>query len=239
MNDRIAAAVFRNDFVFTNNNRFDWTKHRPAEIARPRRSEWDFDESSLVNILDNPSMRAINRGDGKTAPVTIWMLSNYIYSLRSVVEAVSRAFHKPLVEDNLYSGVRLLLDTDVQLSEIPAGTQFEGMNKPRHMVMAPNDSLTFKTDNKYRAGLRSIFLTIRKNMDSDKMMDWIDVRSTLLHELAHTMCNHVIYREEGNHEEDFDKAERFLNWVADGFFLEELDFAMFEFFKNPGLIVPA
>lgn len=113
--------------------------------------------------------------------------------------------------DEYYSGCVILAITPHTLQEIPPDTQFEGVNKPLHIVYAPNDKLKFDLDNKYRAGERLVMLHLRED---NKIRPWKDVKRLFIHELSHTMCNHCTYRTAGNHKDDFKKYEKFLTTLS-------------------------
>ncbi len=86
------------------------------------------------------------------------------------------------------------------LSEIPKGTPFDGISKPR-MRYIDNRSSPVGKDGNMRAMYRHIFL----NLDiSDKKLTKL-----IIHELAHTMANHVRYRP-SDHFSDFIWAEKLI-----------------------------
>ena len=83
-------------------------------------------------------------------------------------------------------------------------TEFEGINKPRNLYKSKTK---IGKDGLLRAGYRHIFITIR---DSNKNFNDINVIMKLvLHELAHTMCNHVTWRDD-DHNSDFIHCEKIL-----------------------------
>jgi hypothetical protein len=80
------------------------------------------------------------------------------------------------------------------LSEMPHNTNFNGLNKPK-MRYLDNDSPPIGKDKQLRALYRDIFI----DLDSRKLKELI------IHELAHSMCNHVNWRPD-DHGEDFELA---------------------------------
>lgn len=91
------------------------------------------------------------------------------------------------------------------LSEMQIGTQFNGINKPRNLYVS-NKPPIGKDMNK-RANYRHVFLTLRNNKldfnNKEKIMKLV------IHEITHTMCNHVTWRDD-DHGNDFKHAEKIL-----------------------------
>ena len=90
------------------------------------------------------------------------------------------------------------------LSEMPKGNKHMGLNKPRmrHIdFMAPKVG----KDGQLRAMYRDIFLDLG-NSDND-------LKNLVIHELAHSMANHIVYRPDDHHA-DFKWAEKLIkdNW---------------------------
>ena len=75
----------------------------------------------------------------------------------------------------------------------------------RHLGSADSNNSFPGLDKNKRATWRYVFLTLHKN--DDKLIN------LLLHELAHTACNHVTYRDKDNHLADFDFHEQFLHEI--------------------------
>lgn len=93
--------------------------------------------------------------------------------------------------------------------------RFNGLNKPKRIVYVDPyngewKGCTYDKDNNLRASSRHILLKITKK---GKLTSYKEYINLLVHELAHTMCNHVIYREEGNHLNDFKMYENLLKGV--------------------------
>jgi hypothetical protein len=86
------------------------------------------------------------------------------------------------------------------LSEIPHGTPFDGLNKPK-MRYADNIAPHVGKDGNIRATYRDIFLNLSKSQNILKKL--------LIHELAHTMANHVQFRPDDHHA-DFIWAENLI-----------------------------
>jgi hypothetical protein len=92
------------------------------------------------------------------------------------------------------------------LSEIPRDTKFDGLNKPKSRYRMSNIPFIGKDANE-RALYRDIFLNLEKT-DSE-------LELLLIHELAHSMANHVRYRPDDHHA-DFKYCENLIkqcwNW---------------------------
>ena len=87
------------------------------------------------------------------------------------------------------------------ISQIPKTTGFEGLNKPKERYVT--DQPFVGPDKNLRAEYRDVFLNLTPKTSINDIMDlWI-------HELAHTMANHVRYRPDDHHE-DFQEAEKLL-----------------------------
>jgi hypothetical protein len=86
------------------------------------------------------------------------------------------------------------------ISEIPRGTQFAGLSKPKMRyidIKAPS----IGKDTNIRALYRDIFLDLSMN---DK-----ELKELIIHELAHSMANHVRWWDD-NHGIDFKWAEKLI-----------------------------
>ena len=86
------------------------------------------------------------------------------------------------------------------LSEIPKGTAFKGLNKPKQRYI--NKSLPKVGKDGYgRALYRDVFLDLDLG---DRAL-----RNLIIHELAHSMANHIAYRPDDHHA-DFKWAEKLI-----------------------------
>jgi hypothetical protein len=86
------------------------------------------------------------------------------------------------------------------LSEIPKGTKFAGLNKPK-MRYVDHSLPRVGKDGQGRALYRDIFLDLSK---SDRTL-----KPLIIHELAHSLANHIGYRPDDHHA-DFQWAERLI-----------------------------
>ena len=91
------------------------------------------------------------------------------------------------------------------LSEMQLGTIFNGLNKPRNLYYTDKPSIG--PDGSYRASYRHIFLTLREKDNNFK--SWDKIMKLVIHEITHTMCNHIRWRED-DHGLDFKHAEKII-----------------------------
>jgi len=91
------------------------------------------------------------------------------------------------------------------LSEMQLGTNFYGLNKPKNLYNANKPPIG--KDKTLRAGYRHVFLTLRNS--NGKFNDKEKIMKLVIHEIAHTMCNHVTWRDD-DHGKDFKHAEKLI-----------------------------
>ena len=96
------------------------------------------------------------------------------------------------------------------LSEMQLGTMFNGLNKPRSLSLT-NKQKNGKDEN-IRAGHRHVFITLRHSNGKFKNIN--TVMKLVIHEIAHTMCNHVRWRDD-DHGSDFKHAEKLIQDAYD------------------------
>lgn len=85
---------------------------------------------------------------------------------------------------------------------------FHGINKPKDIQHYPNSIFR----DQYKPGYRLIMLHLRS--EGSGPIKWNNVKKTLLHEIAHTLCNHCVYFEKENHLKDFNAAEKLIKTIA-------------------------
>lgn len=186
--------------------------------------KWDFDESHIpvylvgkypykassknnALILDNIRTSINNLCDNITNDEHNWSKStknkeylNGVYIFLSIhaehnynsSPALPQPFYN--IAQNGYPTSRYLL------SEMPSNTDWYGLSKPRMRYIdqrAPNVG----KDKNGRALYRDIFL----KLNTDKKT----LTNLIIHELAHTMANHIAYRPDDHHN-DFKWAEKFI-----------------------------
>ena len=85
------------------------------------------------------------------------------------------------------------------------GTNFYGLNKPKNLYNSNKPSIG--KDKTLRAGYRHVFVTLRNS--NGKFNDKEKIMKLVIHEIAHTMCNHVTWRDD-DHGKDFKHAEKLI-----------------------------
>lgn len=159
---------------------------------------WDLNENYKFITVNN--YKVINRKGYKNASYVLNFIDNYIIKLQNLASNKN---------NNCY--VNNFINVPHFVQEIPDNKMFEGINKPKHIQYSKHPR-GFPRDDQYITGCRLIMLNIR--YEDGKIRPWKDIKKLLLHELAHTMCNHCTYRDEGNHQHDFHKSEKFLTTLA-------------------------
>ena len=178
--------------------------------------KWDFDESDIpVYKIDKYYYLTYSKKNA----LRLHDLRNKINQLCNNIQNNIYNIKKTTKNKEYLNGVQLFLDLHKEyyydpntlpepffeiainnkptsrymLSEIPSGTKFSGLNKPR-MRYEDNTLPNIGKDKKIRAYYRHIFLDLKLYNK-----DLIDL---IIHELAHSMANHVTYRPD-DHNEDF------------------------------------
>jgi hypothetical protein len=168
---------------------------------------WDFDENknyTTVNIR-GIDFKVINKyHDYKTAGIILYNIHIIIHNICKYLQV---NFYRYSKTDQKY--IKCFLDIHPNkylLSEMQLGTMFNGINKPRNLFHS-RDNISIGKDGTLRAGYRHIFLTLRKSNGNFK--DFNKIMELVIHEFAHTMCNHVTWRDD-DHGSDFKNAEKIL-----------------------------
>lgn len=169
------------------------------DVAADPRRAWDFPEDDLTRYLVNGRAHLAYSRRG----------AEVLGRLQDLVAALCRniaADHRTWSGSPFFAKrVPVFLDIhaftrNFSLNEIPQGTGFDGMNKPRDRYVT-RDCPGIGADGKIRASRRDIFLNLDKSPRQLQLL--------LVHELAHTLANHVTFREDDHHA-DFELCEKFL-----------------------------
>lgn len=189
--------------------------------------KWDFDEHGLTSVegSDHYPYRirpTSNRNTLKlleTIRDKVNRMTQYIYENMSMYpeEAVNglelfvmmhgeiqtphhyvptEAFVRHWVQNNGYT-------SRVLYAEIPKGTAFSGINKPRDRYIDKRSPPIGK-DRQMRSNWRHMFLTLPK---SNKLTS--KLKRLVIHELAHTAASHQRWRDD-DHGKDFKMYERII-----------------------------
>lgn len=182
-------------------------KHK-IPINEQKRKIWDINETSGMIKLAGKSGNVFIVKNTKNKNKVIDILDKIHQYIQIIKQELADCWANGTLDFSCLNGSILLITTPCTIQEMTRNNKFDGLNKPKNIVKLKNfDGLGFREDSELRAGRRHIMLTICEN---GKLRPWKKIKKLLLHELAHTMCNHVTYREEGNHLEDFHMYETFL-----------------------------
>ena len=167
---------------------------------------WDFDENinyKTVNI-HGKNYKVIDKyNDYYTAALIL----NYIhYIITEITTYFKINYYKYSKKD------QILIDCfcDIHpnnyiLSEMQLGTMFNGLNKPRNLHKTNKPHIG--KDGQLRASYRNVFLTLRAK--DGKFNSENKIMKLVIHEIAHTMCNHVTWRDD-DHGSDFKHSEKLI-----------------------------
>ena len=170
---------------------------------------WDFDENKNYKTIyiENIPYKVLYKYKDYIEAV------NILYALRNILKLMciylSINFYKYSKKEQ--SCIKCFLDIhfnsnqNYYLSEMQLNTQFNGLNKPRELYLSLSDQIG--KDGKYRAKYRHIFLTLRKKDGNFKTTK--SIIDLFIHEITHTMCNHITWRDD-DHNEDFESCEKLL-----------------------------
>lgn len=186
--------------------------------------KWDFDETNIpVHYIGKYPYKAYSKSNAQKLANIREQIDNLCYNLINSKNEWEQSTNNQEYLDgvNLFLGLHNEYDHDPHtlpspffeiaskgipvsrylLSEIPSGTKFMGLNKPKFRYLDKRLPPVGK-DGKGRALYRDIFLDLNKN---DKQL-----KSLVVHELAHSLANHIMYRPDDHHA-DFKWAEKLLN----------------------------
>lgn len=163
---------------------------------------WDFDENKNFKKIDVNGLTYRVLSIYKNYDIAL----NYLLYIKNIIDKICLYldinFYKFSEKDQI--AVKCFLDIHMPgnkrflLSEMQLNTEFNGINKPRKLFKSSDKSLG--KDGKDRAGYRHVFLTLRYNNGTFKPLE--DIIKLTIHEIAHTMCNHIRWRDD-DHGDDF------------------------------------
>lgn len=177
-------------------------------INEKKREVWDIDETNGMKKLAGKSGNVYLIRETKNKYKVLEIIDKIYYYIKILKQELAKSWDNQTLDFSCQPGTILLIITPCTIQEMTRNYKFDGLNKPKNIVKLKQfDGLNFKEDSELRAGIRHIMLTI---CEKGKIRPWEKIKKLLLHELAHTMCNHVTYREKDNHLEDFHMYEDFL-----------------------------
>lgn len=167
--------------------------------------KWDISEKSLLTVMDNGHVYKVRRANIDRS------IQRLVYT-RYEIDRLCSAIYKYMKKNNLPTDIQNKLNLFLSvhgsgnylLNEIPEGTEFEGINKPRgrHTLKS---YVNIGPDKNSRASYRSVFLKLYN--------DPIRYKNLVLHELAHTAANHIRWRPD-DHGQDFKECEGLLTYLG-------------------------
>ena len=170
---------------------------------------WDFDETKnygIVNIQGNNYKVIKNFPDYYTAG---YILNEIHMIIIKICNYLSLNYYRYTKNDQKIIDCFLQIHpNNYLLSEMQLNTQFYGLNKPRDLYYSNLPSIG--SDGKLRANFRHVFITLRDSKGDFNKFN--KIMELVLHEISHTMCNHVTWRND-DHREDFKHAEKLLTKV--------------------------
>lgn len=158
------------------------------------REIWDFDENK--NYILKHGYKVIKRADSEKAALLLKKLDLLIKITFSILPSSK---YTDLLINTPYKLQEMQLEKDQGLYI------FNGLNKPKGVTLT--DLPRIGEDGSLRAKRRVIFLNLRKS--SGKLKNIKELIPLLAHELAHTMMNHVTWRND-DHGKNFKQQEKLI-----------------------------
>lgn len=170
---------------------------------------WDFDENinyTTVNI-QGKNYKVINKFPDYYSAALILNLIHLIIIQICIYLKIN--YYKYSKNDQMI--IDCFCDihpNNYLLSEMQLGTNFYGLNKPKNIYNSNKPPIG--KDKTLRSAYRHVFITLRDSHgyfnDKEKIMKLV------IHEIAHTMCNHVTWRDD-DHGKDFKHAEKLIMYA--------------------------
>mgnify|MGYP000878013116 CR=1 FL=1 len=169
---------------------------------------WDFDENknyTTVNI-HGINYKVLNiYHDYYTAGLILDYINNIIVMISNYLELNK---YSNIYTDYDHKLIECFCDIHPNkhlLSEMQIGTMFYGLNKPKYLYKSKFTDIG--KDGNLRASYRNVFITLRNK--NGRFNDMKEIMKLVIHEIAHTMCNHVTWRDD-NHGKDFKHSEKII-----------------------------
>lgn len=176
-----------------------------------KRELWDIEETyNFVPFIRKGKQYLVYNKHSKKSQ------SNAADMLCSIDQFIHEIQQKAKYSKNPKAQLLGYLNHTVQEMNIDHNLGFDGINKPKELIFLDKPyPIYFKKDNGIRPSYRHIMFTIRRKTNDGELRKFKPIKDLILHELAHTMCNHCLYRDSGNHEEDFDECEKYLKQISE------------------------
>lgn len=167
---------------------------------------WDFDEDINYKLVlyKNELFKVLDLPNSIIAAKRLYQSQYFINKLASLVLLNLNNVNFKLKNMCI---IFLSIHPDYYfVQEMQLGSQFEGLNKPRE-VHINNYLPSVGKDKKLKANYRAIFLRLRDN--NNKIKSFSELIPLIIHEVSHTGCNHVKWRDD-DHGKDFQLFEKYL-----------------------------
>ena len=183
-----------------------------VHLQDPNKHLWDFDESGVYDIIyiENHPYKVLK----KHIPTKKRLVANKLHKLRKINDTIVkkmsnltpsylRDYNIKKSQVDLYKNIHDSKKGHYLLSEMKTGTGFEGLNKPKdvHKTTKPK----IGPDGNKRAEWRDIFMVVNTRTPKVTRKEL----ELFIHELAHTLPNHVTFRHD-DHGPDFQDSEELL-----------------------------
>ena len=167
---------------------------------------WDFDENknyTIVNI-NGKKFKVLNVYNNYNQAAEIL---NYIYMIiYNICQYLQININRYSKSDQKYINCFCEIHPfNYLLSEMQLNTSFNGLNKPKNVKVYSNEKIG--KDGNLRAQYRDVFLTLRDS--NGNFNDFNTIMELVIHEISHSMCNHVKWRDD-DHGKDFQNAEKII-----------------------------
>ncbi len=194
--------------------------HQPVYISdygdRYDKMKWDFREDTMpIYVIGNYPYKAMNKQNANRLSQirkSINTLCNNIEKghgwknneqVKMFLEMHGENYYSPnqLPVPFYYTAINGKKTSRYLLSEMPPDeTRLDGLMKPK-MRYHDDNAIPIGKDGRGRALYRDMFLNLNKSESS--------LKNLVIHELAHSMANHIRWRED-DHGKDFIECENFI-----------------------------
>ena len=173
------------------------------------REFWDFNETE--NYTSIACYKVLNRWYNEYTVLDTYDAARLLYEIDIFVHRKLNNLKKIIhnFDINIKNKLLLLLNTPYSFQEMQLNTGFIGLNKPKNVIEIKNVPIIGK-DGKLRAKRRLIFLQLRYANGNIKSLN--ELKPLVIHEIAHTACNHVQWRDD-DHGEDFKTCENIIKML--------------------------
>lgn len=167
---------------------------------------WDFDENKNYVIVNykNKKYKVLNLPNKE-------LVAKRLYDIENFINVISQLIYKNLskIPISLKNNCIVFLSIHPDyyyLQEMQLNTSFLGLNKPKNVQF--NKYLPSVGKDKFlKAEYRGIFLQIRNS--NGKVKNMSELLPLVIHEISHTGCNHVRWRD-NDHGRDFQDFENLI-----------------------------